>query len=66
MPVAIESPPHDPQVIETNRYVPYETSHFQNAYAWAASQVARKVPASVETLSMLDSLIRQQMNASEQ
>lgn len=61
--MAFESPPAGTQVVETNHYVPYETSKFQNAYAWAASQVARKLPASVETLNTLESLIRQQMNA---
>lgn len=66
MPVAIESPPPEPQVVETNRYVPYETSHFQNAYAWAAGQVARKLPAAVETLHTLDSLIKQQMNGRDE
>lgn len=63
MPVAIDTPPADPQVIEANHYVPYETPHFRNAYTWAASQVARKLPASIETLNMLDSLIEQQINA---
>ncbi len=63
VPIAIESPPAEPQVVETNHYVPYETSHFQNAYTWAAAQVARKLPAAVETLNMLDSLIQQQLNA---
>ncbi len=65
VPVAIDSPPSPPQVIEANRYVPYETSHFQNAYTWAAAQVARKLPAAVETLTTLDSLIEQQLNARE-
>lgn len=65
VPVAIDSPPSPPQVIESNRYIPYETNHFQNAYTWAAAQVARKLPATVETLTMLDSLIEQQMNARE-
>ena len=66
VPIAIDSPPAEPQVVETNRYVPYETSHFQSAYTWAAAQVARKVPAAVETLRMLDSLIKQQMNGNDQ
>lgn len=63
VPVAIDRPPAETQVIETNRYVPYETSHFQSAYTWAAAQVAKKLPAAVETLNMLDSLIEQQRNA---
>ncbi|QDU54312.1 hypothetical protein [Aeoliella mucimassa] len=63
VPIAIEQPPAKTEVIETNRYVPYETNHFQHAYTWAAEQVARKLPAAVETLRMLDSLIRQQVNA---
>ncbi len=66
VPVAFETPPTEPQVVETNTYVPYETSKFQNAYAWAASQVARKLPASVETLHTLESLIKQQMNGNDE
>ncbi|WP_442485891.1 hypothetical protein [Aeoliella sp. SH292] len=66
VPVAFETPPTSPQIVETNHYVPYETSKFQNAYAWAASQVARKLPASVETLHTLESLIKQQMNGNDE
>ncbi len=66
VPIAIDSPPASPQVIETNQYVPYETARFQNAYAWAGQQVARKFPYAVETLSTLDSLIEQQLNATKE
>ena len=63
--VALETPPTTTQMIETNHYVPYETNRFQQAYTWATEQVARKLPATVETLRTLDSLIKQQVNAQE-
>lgn len=65
VPIAIEHPPPQPEVIETNRYVPYESDQHQRAYIWAAEQVARKFPSTIETLTTLDSLIQQQLNASK-
>lgn len=65
VPIAIDSPPTAPQVLTSNHYVPYETTHFQNAYAWASEQVARKFPHAVETLRTLDSLIAQQRNGTK-
>ncbi len=63
VPIAIDSPPPAAEVIATNQYVPYETTHFRHAYVWAGEQVARKFPEAVETLTTLDSLIEQQLNA---
>lgn len=65
VPIAVQSPPPPPQVIESNHYVPYQTDEHRQAYRWAAEQVARKFPAAVETLTTLDSLIHQQLNANE-
>jgi len=63
VPIAMQSQPPPQQVVETNHYVPYETDGHRRAYSWAAEQVARKFPAAVETLTTLDSLIEQQLNA---
>ncbi|MEM6331314.1 MAG: hypothetical protein AAF790_13850 [Planctomycetota bacterium] len=43
--------------------MPYETDAYAHAHQWASEQVARKFPGSVEVLTTLDSLIKQQMNA---
>lgn len=65
VPVAIDTPPAPQQMVIENHYVPYEQDSFAKAHAWASEQLVRKSPAAVEMLSTLDSLIRQQLNASE-
>lgn len=61
-PVAVDSPPPPQQVVHQTHYVPYEQDRFAAAHQWASEQVARKFPGSVEMLSTLESLIKQQMN----
>lgn len=63
-PVAVDTPPPPQRTATQTHYVPYETDEFALAHQWASEQVARKYPGSVEVLSALDSLIKQQMNAS--
>lgn len=62
-PVAVDSPPLPQKVATETHYVPYETDGFARAHQWASEQVARKFPGSVEVLTTLDSLIKQQLNA---
>lgn len=62
-PIAVDSPPPPQQVMPETHYVPYENDEFAKAYQWASEQVARKFPGSVEVLTALESLIKQQMNA---
>lgn len=64
IPVAIDTPPHNTTVVEQH-YVPYQRDDFAKAHAWACEQLVRKSPELVESLTSLDSLIRQQLNASK-
>ncbi|QDT70489.1 hypothetical protein MalM25_34370 [Planctomycetes bacterium MalM25] len=61
-PIAVDSPPPPQRVVPETHYVSYERDEFARAHQWACEQLARKFPGSVEMLSSLDSLIKQQMN----
>ncbi|QDV80727.1 trypsin-like peptidase domain-containing protein [Botrimarina mediterranea] len=60
--VAIDSPPPPQRVVPETHYVSYERDDYARAHQWASEQLARKFPGSVELLTSLDSLIRQQLN----
>ncbi len=60
-PIAIDSRPPPQQVVPETHYVSYENDEFAKAHQWACEQLARKFPGSVEILTSLDSLIRQQL-----
>ncbi|WP_197524858.1 S1 family peptidase [Botrimarina hoheduenensis] len=60
-PIAIDTAPPPQQSIRETHYVPYATDEFAKAHQWAGEQLARKFPGSVEWLTSLDSLIRQQL-----
>jgi hypothetical protein len=62
-PIAVDSPPLPQQVVPETHYVPYEKDTFAKAYQWASEQVVRKYPGTLDVLSSLDSLIKQQLNA---
>lgn len=64
--VAIESPPPPQRIVPETRYVSYEKDEFAKAHQWASEQLARKFPGSVEMLTSLDSLIRQQLAGSRE
>ena len=66
VPIAVDSPPIVQNAIPETHYVPYERNGFTKAYQWASEQVARKYPGAVDTLTALDSLIKQQVNAQQQ
>lgn len=51
------------QEVHSPTFVEYETSKFQNAYAWAMEHFPRRDLKVIETLQSLDSLIKQQLNA---
>ncbi|MEN1679466.1 MAG: hypothetical protein AAGJ46_07715 [Planctomycetota bacterium] len=61
-PVAVDTPPPPQRTATETHYVPYETDGFARAHQWASEQVARKYPGSIEVLTTLDSLIKQQLN----
>lgn len=65
-PIAVDTPPPPQRTATETHYVPYETDGFARAHQWASEQVARKYPGSIEVLTTLDSLIKQQLNASGQ
>lgn len=65
-PIAVDSPPPPQRVMPQTHYVPYESDRFAAAHQWACEQVVRKFPGSVEVIATLDSLIKQQMNASDE
>jgi hypothetical protein len=58
--VAVDSPPIVEHAPPVTHYVSVENNRFAQAYQWAAEQVARKTN-STEQLSLLDSLIKQQL-----
>lgn len=60
--VAVDTPPLPQQVVPETHYVSYQRDDFARAHQWASEQLARKFPGSVELLTSLDSLIRQQLN----
>ncbi len=60
--MAVDTPPRNTTVVEQH-YVPYQRDDFAKAHAWACEQLVRKSPELVESLTSLDSLIRQQLNA---
>jgi hypothetical protein len=60
--VAVDSPPPPQQVVPETHYVSYQRDDYARAHQWASEQLARKFPGSVELLTSLDSLIRQQLN----
>lgn len=60
--VAVDTPPPPQQIVPETHYVSYEKDDFARAHQWASEQLARKFPGSVELLTSLDSLIRQQLN----
>lgn len=62
-PIAVDSPPPPQRVVPETHYVSYERDEFARAHQWACEQLARKYPGSVEMLSSLDSLIKQQLNS---
>jgi hypothetical protein len=62
-PIAVDTPPPPQKTVPETHYVPYERDEFSRAYQWASEQVARKYPGAVDTLTTLDSLIKQQVNA---
>ncbi len=62
-PIAVDSPPLPQRSVPETHYVPYETDSFAKAYQWASEQVARKYPGTLDVLTSLDSLIKQQINA---
>lgn len=64
-PVAIDTPPPPQQVVPETHYVSYERDEFARAHQWASEQLVRKFPGSVEMLTSLDSLIKQQLNGGE-
>lgn len=63
-PVAVDTPPPPQRIVPETRYVSYEKDEFAKAHQWASEQLARKFPGSVEMLTSLDSLIRQQLAGS--
>lgn len=65
-PVAVDTPPPPQRTVPETHYVPYERDEFARAFQWASEQVARKYPGSIETLTTLNSLIKQQVNASRE
>lgn len=65
-PIAVDSPPPPQQVVPETHYVSYERDEFARAHQWACEQLARKFPGSVELLSSLDSLIKQQLNGNRE
>lgn len=60
--VAVDSPPPPQQVVPETHFVSYQRDDYARAHQWASEQLARKFPGSVELLTSLDSLIRQQLN----
>lgn len=60
-PIAIDTPPPPQKVAPQTHYVSYDRDDFAKAHQWASEQLARKFPGSVELLTSLDSLIRQQL-----
>lgn len=62
-PIAVDTPPPPQQVVPETHYVPYEQDQYARAHQWASEQLARKFPGSIEMLTTLDSLIKQQLNA---
>lgn len=62
-PIAVDTPPPPQRTATETHYVPYETDGFARAHQWASEQVARKYPGSIDVLTTLDSLIKQQLNA---
>ncbi|MGL4513810.1 MAG: hypothetical protein ACRCT8_12025 [Lacipirellulaceae bacterium] len=64
VPVVVDNPPPPQQTVHRNHYVPVESDRFAAAYQWAAEEIARKYPRSVDTLTALDGLTRQKLNAS--
>jgi len=62
-PIAVDSPPLPQRTTTETHYVPYEKDDHAQAHQWASEQVARKFPGSIEVLTALDSLIKQQLNA---
>ena len=63
MPVAFDSPPLPQQRVPMNHYVPYENDSYAAAHQWASRQMAQKYPGAVETLTTLEGMIKQQLNA---
>lgn len=63
--VIVDSPPPPQRVVPETHFVSYERDDFARAHQWATEQLARKFPGSVEMLTSLDSLIRQQLNGSD-
>ena len=59
--IVVDSEPPPQQVVPETHYVSYENDEFAKAHQWACEQLARKFPGSVEMLTSLDSLIRQQL-----
>jgi hypothetical protein len=64
-PVAVDTPPLPQRTVPETHYVPYENDAFAKAHQWASEQVVRKYPGAVDMLTTLDSLIKQQLNASK-
>ena len=60
-PIAVDTKPPPQQVMPETHYISYENDEFAKAHQWACEQLARKFPGSVEMLTSLDSLIRQQL-----
>ncbi|TWT96760.1 hypothetical protein Pla108_25340 [Botrimarina colliarenosi] len=62
--IAVDSPPPPQQVVPETHFVSYQRDDYAKAHQWASEQLSRKFPGSVELLTSLDSLIRQQLNGS--
>ena len=61
LPIAVDTPPPPQRSAPETHFVPIERDDFARAHQWATEQVARKYPGSMEMLSALDSLIKQQL-----
>jgi hypothetical protein len=63
VPIAVDAPPPEQQVVPRTHYVTVEGNAYANAHQWASEQVARKYPGGSELLTTLDSLIQQKLAA---
>lgn len=61
--VVIESPPLPPVTHVEQTFVPYETSEYEQAVAWATDQMARKYPGQVGMLENFKSMIQQKLRS---
>lgn len=55
--------PREVQEVHSTEFVEYETSRFQNAYAWTRKNYPRRDSHSIETLDAFDSMLKQYLTA---